>query len=147
MLPFAQRHAITDVCLLVRDVETSVAFYRDKLGFVLKHRAEGFADFTGAGMTLALWESAHIGRHAGVAVTQDRPASVLIAVKLDSSDDVEATYQELSTKGVAFTGPPADYSWNARGAYFAGPDGEIWELYAWLEGGAPGKMPEMISAI
>lgn len=147
MLPFAQRHAITDVCLLVRDVETSVAFYRDRLGFTLKHRAEGFADFAGAGVTLALWESAHIGHHAGVAVTQDRPASVLIAVKLDSSDDVEAIYQELTAKGVTFTAPPADYPWNARGAYFAGPDGEIWELYAWLEGGAPGKIPEAISTI
>ena len=71
MLSFAQRHAITDVCVLVRDVEASVTFYRDKLGFSLKHRATGFADFYGAGVTLALWESAHIGQHAGVAVTQD----------------------------------------------------------------------------
>ena len=143
MLPFAQRHAITDVCVLVRDVEASVAFYRDKLGFSLKHRATGFADFHGAGVTLALWESAHIGQHAGVAVTQDRPASVVIAVKLDSCDEVQATYDELIARGVVFTRPPADYAWNARGAYFAGPDGEIWELYAWLDGGAPGKTPGM----
>ena len=44
-----------------------------------------------------------------------------------------------SRKGVAFVRPPADYPWNARCVYFSGPDGEVWELYAWLAGGAPGR--------
>lgn len=51
-MEFAERHAITDVCLLVRDLERSMRFYMDRLGFQLRHRAEGFADFTGAGVTL-----------------------------------------------------------------------------------------------
>ena len=139
-MDFAQRHAISDTCVLVRDLEASIAFYRDKLGFALKHRAPGFADFAGAGHTLALWERKHIAEHAGVSVDPIASASLAIAVRLLDTAEVDAAYAELSAKGVTFVRPPADYPWNARCAYFAGPDGEIWELYAWLPGGAPGKL-------
>jgi catechol 2,3-dioxygenase-like lactoylglutathione lyase family enzyme len=59
-MQFAQRHAITDTCTLVRDREASIAFYRDKLGFALQPRAPGIADFS----ALALWARAHIARRA-----------------------------------------------------------------------------------
>jgi len=139
-MEFAQRHAITDTCVLVRDLEASIAFYRDKLGFALQHRAPGFADFTGAGHTLALWERVHIAANTGVPVDLDAPASVVIAVKLTNAAALDAAYAELSAKGIAFIRPPADYPWNARCVYFTGPDGELWELYAWLAGGAAGQV-------
>ena len=136
---FAQRHAISDVCVLCEDVERSIRFYRDRLGFKLRHRAEGFADFSGAGLTLALWEIDHISRHTGVAAMRGPGAhKACIAVKLPSPDEVDACYEELTANGVVFQRPPADYPWNARCCYFAGPDDELWELYAWLEGGPVG---------
>jgi uncharacterized protein len=137
---FAQRHPITDTCVLVRDLEASIAFYRDKLGFALRHRAPGFADFSGAGHTLALWERVHIAAHTGVSVDLDASASLVVAVSLPDAASLDGAYAELSEKGVVFVRPPADYPWNARCVYFAGPDGELWELYAWLPGGAPGKI-------
>jgi catechol 2,3-dioxygenase-like lactoylglutathione lyase family enzyme len=139
-MEFAQRHAVTDTCVLVRDLEASIAFYRDKLGFAPQHRAPGFADFTGAGHTLALWERVHIATKTGVPVDLDAPAGVVIAVKLPDAASLDDAYAELCAKGVAFIRPPANYPWNARCVYFAGPDGELWELYAWLAGGAPGKI-------
>ena len=140
-MEFAQRHAISDVCVLCEDVERSIRFYRDKLGFKLRHRADGFADFSGAGLTLALWEIDHISRHTGVAATRGSGAhKACIAVMLPSPADVDACHAELSAKGVAFEGPPADYEWNARCCYFSGPDDELWELYAWREGGPVGAV-------
>jgi catechol 2,3-dioxygenase-like lactoylglutathione lyase family enzyme len=140
-MEFAQRHAITDTCILVRDLEASIAFYRDKLGFKLRRRAPGFADFTGAGdHTLALWERTHIAANTGVPVDLDAPAGVLIAVMLPDAASLDTAYAELCAKGVAFVRPPANYPWNARCVYFAGPDGELWELYAWLAGGALGDI-------
>jgi hypothetical protein len=44
-------------------------------------------------------------------------------------------HAELSGKGVPFYGPPENYAWNARCAYFTDPDDTLWELYAWLDGG------------
>jgi hypothetical protein len=140
-LEFAQRHAISDVCVLVEDVERSIRFYVDRLGFQLLHRAEGFADFSGAGLTLALWEIDHIGGHTGVATTRGPGAhKMCIAVRLSSPAEVDACHAELTAKGVAFQGPPADYPWNARCCYFAGPDDELWELYAWRDGGPVGVL-------
>ena len=51
-----------------------------------------------------------------------------------------ALLAELKAKGVPFQAPPADYEWNAYCAYFTGPDDEVWEIYAWRPGGAPGKL-------
>jgi len=140
-MEFAERHAITDVCLLVRDLERSMRFYIDRLGFRLRRRAEGFADFTGVGVTLALWEVGHMSRHTGVSRAPASGAhNVIIAVELGSPAEVDACHAELTTKGVAFERGPADYPWNARCCYFAGPDGELWELYAWLDGGPVGAV-------
>ena len=57
---------ITDVCLLVEDIQRAVDFYTKVLGFRLRRRAEGFADFHSDGVTLAAWELDHINRHCGV---------------------------------------------------------------------------------
>ena len=140
-MEFAQRHAISDVCVLVEDIERSIQFYSERLGFKLKHRAEGFADFSGAGLTLALWETDHISRHTGISNKRGPGAhKACIAVHLPTPADVDACHAELSAKGVVFSGPPADYPWNARCCYFAGPDDELWELYAWHQGGAVGAV-------
>lgn len=139
-MSFAQFHPIQDVCVLVTDIEKSISFYTDKMGFMIKHRAPGFADFTGAGLTLALWERDHIAHHANVRVRPDSSSAVVIAIRLDGPPAIDAAYEELGLKGISFVGPPADYPWNARCLYFYGPDGETWELYAWLDGGAPGKV-------
>jgi uncharacterized protein len=140
-MDFAQRHAISDVCILCADLERSISFYVEKLGFKRAHRAEGFADFSSAGLTLALWQIDHISQHTGISnVRAAGPHKACIAVKLPSPEAVDASYRELSAKGVSFQSPPADYPWNAYCCYFTGPDDEVWELYAWRDGGAPGKI-------
>lgn len=134
---FAQRHAITDICLLVESVERSVEFYVGKLGFKLRRRAEGFADFSGAGVTLAVWERDHMSRNTGVATRATTPAErkAIVALELPAPAAIDEAHQELAAAGVTFDQVPRDYPWNARCAYFADPDGTIWELYAWLGGG------------
>lgn len=141
-MKFAQAHPIQDVCILVTDIDASIAFYTQKLGFLLKHRAPGFADFSGAGLTLALWDRAHIEQHADVRVKPGSASAVLIAILMESPYAIDTAYKALCEDGLIFIRPPANYPWNARCVYFYGPDGETWELYAWLDGGAPGKLGE-----
>lgn len=144
MVKFAQRHAISDVCILVEDVERSIRFYVDRLGFTLRQRAPGFADFSGAGLTLALWEIDHISTNTGVSGRRGPGAhKVCVAVALPTPETVDQCYAELLGTGVPFQGPPADYPWNARCCYFAGPDDELWELYSWLPGG-PGAGSHLV---
>jgi catechol 2,3-dioxygenase-like lactoylglutathione lyase family enzyme len=128
---------ISDVCLLVENIERTVEFYVDKLGLRLRRRAEGFADFHGDGVTLAAWEIDHIGQHTGVSkLRSPRHAhKVCVAVQLDAPGEIDRLHAELTAKGVPFYGPPENYVWNARCAYFTDPDDTLWELYAWLDGG------------
>jgi len=142
MAAFAQSNPITDICFLVEDVEKSSAFYIDRLGFKLRRRAPGFADFKGAGITLALWEIGHIAENTGISGHR-APRGVhkaCAAVEVASPALVDVIYAELQASGIRFQGPPQNYTWNARCCYFADPDDNLWEIYAWAEGGPVGDV-------
>jgi hypothetical protein len=137
MTAFGEAKKISDVCLLVEDIERTVDFYVNRLGFRLRRRAEGFADFHSQGITLAAWQLDHINRHCGVSNAR-APAGahkVCVAVELEAPAEVDRIHAELSAKGVPFYRAPDNYVWNARCAYFTDPDHTLWELYAWLDGG------------
>lgn len=136
-MPLGRLHRITDVCLLVEDIDRTVEFYVGKLDFTLRRRAEGFADFHGAGVTLAAWELDHISSHTGVSGRRSPRGAhkVCVAVELPAPAEIDALHAALSGRGVRFQRPPANYVWNARCAYFTDPDDTLWELYAWLDGG------------
>lgn len=131
---------VTDICLVTRDIEKAIAFYTEKLGYRLAHRMPGFADFAGPGPILALWDAEKIRETTGVPAQRTEPEGhgVMIAVKLESPEAIDETYERLLARGVEFYRPPLDYPWNARCVYFAGPCGEFWEFFAWYEGGEPG---------
>src|SRR5512137_2187102 len=111
---------ITDICLLVEDIQRAVDFYTKVLGFRLRRRAEGFADFHSDGVTLAAWELDHINRHCGVsnARAPAKAHKACIAVRLGTPAEIDAMFERLTNLGVNFVSPPSDYPWNARCAYF-----------------------------
>jgi len=123
-----------------RDLETSVAFYRDKIGLKLRRSQEGFADFVSGNITLALWQLDHIKEHTGLTGhhgdTETR--KVMTAIQVPSVEVVDEIFHVLTNKGVAFTGAPKAYLWNAYCCYFSDPDGNLWEIYAWVGDGAEG---------
>jgi hypothetical protein len=136
-MQFGKEIRITDICLLVQDIQRTVDFYTNILGFRLRRRAEGFADFHSEGVTLAAWELDHINRHCGVS-NKRSPAGAhkaCVAIRLDDTAEIDRLYAELSAKGVRFVSDPADYPWNARCTYFTDPDDNVWELYAWYPEG------------
>ena len=142
MTVFAQANPITDICFLVEDLNRAAAFYIDRMGFKPRRRAPGFADFKGAGITLALWEIDHLAVNTGLSARRGPPGvhKACAAIQLGLPSDVDLAYADLGAAGVTFQSPPADYSWNARCCYFSDPDGNLWELYAWGEGGPVGDV-------
>jgi catechol 2,3-dioxygenase-like lactoylglutathione lyase family enzyme len=134
---------ITDICLLVEDIDRTVDFYVNKLDFRLRRKAEGFADFHANGITLAAWELDHINRHCGVSNLRSPKGAhkACVAMELESASEIDRLYAELSLRGVVFYREPADYVWNARCVYFTDPDDTLWELYAWI-GAGPGDYHE-----
>lgn len=135
---------ITDLCFLVEDVERSVAFYRDKLGFKLRTRAEGFADFRTSNVALALWEIDHIAQTVGISNKRSGPGvhKAVGAIEVASGEEVDGLYDQLLARGVVFVSPPKDYPWRARCVYFTDPDEHLWEIYSWLDGKRFGEVNE-----
>ena len=135
---------ISDICILIKNVEKTIEFYTKKLNLKIRRRAEGFVDFYGDTITLAAWELDHINSHTGVSNKRSAKLAhkACIAVELESPETVDQIYTELTQRGVVFYGEPESYVWNARCAYFTDPDGTLWELYAWEEGG-PGDYHEV----
>jgi len=103
--------------LLVADVERSLGFYRDLLGFQVVYcfpsqREPQFVSLTIDGGKLGL----------GVTEAEVQSASTAIWVYTDDVDDAVARLREA---GVQVIAQPADQPWGERVASVADPDGFI----------------------
>ncbi len=141
-MDFDQLHAISDICLLVQDLDRSIAFYTEKLGFTIKRRTDGFVAFESRGVSLVVWQSSYVP-------DEPRPLShspgrtdhrACVSVRLPSGGDVDRWYETLAAMDVPFERLPANYPWGARSCYFTDPDNILWELYAETNGD-PGEQP------
>ena len=101
------------VMLGVEQLARSVAFYRDKLGLVLKGQNEGFAFLDGGGVTLCLSEALV---RAGGAI----PGAVEIVF---SVEDVRGVHKALAARGIQFTHEPRTVTGPLWAANFNDPDG------------------------
>lgn len=95
------------VILYVPDVGKSLSFYRDVLGLKVKVEDEGWAELATGSTVLAL--------HAQDDLPADRgPGSPFVVFNVD---DIRATYEALSARGVRFDKEPHQVC--------QGPDGKI----------------------
>ncbi|HVZ38313.1 MAG TPA: VOC family protein [Candidatus Kapabacteria bacterium] len=119
------------ITLGVGDLERSIAFYRDALGWPMSSASVGdFAIFKlGTGTALALYprdllaEDACIpdgGGFGGITLAQNVP----------TRDDVDAVLNAALHAGARLLKPACDAAWGGYSGYFADPDGHPWEV-AW----------------
>jgi AraC-like DNA-binding protein/predicted enzyme related to lactoylglutathione lyase len=101
----------------VTDIERSIAFYRDLIGFPLVHAVESerYAQFDAGGIGLKV-----IGDHTPF--PSEHPLFEVVV------DDLEAAYAELSAKGVDFPMPPTMTPWGGYMARIRDPDGYLFYL-------------------
>lgn len=120
-----------DVMLYVRDVERSVGFYRDVLGFHSKgwwsDEAEAFVDdWQSAGEPGYAELSAgplKVSLHASETPVEPRGCFFHLAV-----DDVDAYHGRVAEKG-AGASAPRDEPWGWRMFSVEDPDGHSWGFY------------------
>ncbi|MGD8415783.1 MAG: VOC family protein [Pseudomonadales bacterium] len=109
--------------------EETVAFYRDVVGFPVAFIGEafGWAEFDLGSARLGLERcdpddpeaQSLVGRFLGVSV---------------AVDDIQATYEALTEKGVPFLGPPERQPWGGTLAHFSDPDGNVVTLLGSADG-------------
>jgi catechol 2,3-dioxygenase-like lactoylglutathione lyase family enzyme len=112
------------ITMLVTDLERSVAFYRDMLGFYEIDGGEGNAVLASGDTRLVLrtvFEGSPVNRR-------------VVHINLEVGD-VEAVYEELKAKGIRFTHGPRSVNRGARlelwAATFRDPDGHGIAITQW----------------
>jgi catechol 2,3-dioxygenase-like lactoylglutathione lyase family enzyme len=126
-LPVTRAGAI----LAVSDFETSLAFYRDRLGLelVATYDDPPYATLAAAGARISLAEQGHASEdRPGVemAATADRSrADVVLVLEVD---DARAAHQALAAEGVRFLAEPYEPPWGGCRFFCVDPDGYLVEI-------------------
>jgi catechol 2,3-dioxygenase-like lactoylglutathione lyase family enzyme len=125
------------ITLGVDDLERSLRFYRDGLGFPtegiigteFEQGAVVFFDLQ-AGVKLALWPRKSIAHDTGLAQTAACPTERMLAHNVSSQAEVDVVMDEAKRAGAVMVKSAQDTFWGGYAGYFQDPDGHIWEV-AW----------------
>jgi len=128
---------ITLITLGVDDLERSLAFYRDGLGFPTKgivgsefeHGAVAFLDLQ-PGLRLAIWPRASLAHDAGLPEAPGSATELSLAHNVNSPAEVDAVMEQASRAGGRVVKPAQRAFWGGYAGYFQDPDGHLWEV-AW----------------
>jgi catechol 2,3-dioxygenase-like lactoylglutathione lyase family enzyme len=129
------RPRITVLTLGVDDLERSLAFYRDGLGFPtegivgreFEHGAVVFIELQ-AGLKLALFARKDLARDANVPQGPPSPTEFSIGHNVGNRDEVDAVVAQAARAGAVVTAAPHETFWGGYAGYFQDPDGHLWEV-------------------
>ena len=126
---------ITCICLGVRNMERSVRFYRDQLGFRTDCTEYDprvcFFDTPGVKFELYPLEllAEDIDPKSPPAIGNGF-AGITLAYNVESRDKVDEVIELVRKAGGTIAKEPQEVFWGGYHAYFADPDGYYWEV-AW----------------
>lgn len=124
---------ISVVCLGVRNMEASVKFYRDGLGFKTETTDDNphMVFFNTYGTKFELYPIAGLAEDIG---TQDPPvitsgfSGITLAYNVDNKEEVSEVIELVRISGGTIVKEPQDSFWGGFHAYFKDPDGYYWEV-------------------
>jgi len=133
--------SILVITLAVGDLERSLRFYRDGLGFA----SEGIVatEFAGdeenaagaialfhlrGGLMLSLYPRAELAKDAKVSLERSNSGSFSLGHAVASREEVDAVLSAAQAAGATLTGPAHDRPWGIYSGYFKDPDGHLWEV-------------------
>lgn len=126
---------ITCICLGVRSMERSIAFYRDKLGFHTDctENSPRVCFFDTPGTKFELYPLDLLA----VDINPDAPPAIgtgfggiTLAYNVDSREEVDEVIALVRSAGGTIVKEPQPVFWGGYHAYFADPDSYYWEV-AW----------------
>jgi catechol 2,3-dioxygenase-like lactoylglutathione lyase family enzyme len=115
------------VTLFVEEIRTAKAFYQKVFSPEIVYEDEVSAVLQFGSAMVNLLQASEAGKL--VTPTAVAPAgggaNALFTIRVD---DADATYAELTSRGVQFLNGPVDRPWGRRTAAFADPSGHVWEI-------------------
>lgn len=126
---------ITVATIGAHDMPAMRAFYRGLGWRETPASSDGFASYYLEGAILALFPFEHLASDGRVEASGAGTAfrGFTLAINVATRDEVDATIEELRAAGARITKEPEDAVWGGRSAYFADPEGNLWEV-VWAPG-------------
>jgi predicted lactoylglutathione lyase len=117
------------ITLGVKDVKASRRFY-EKLGFkAAKASVESTVFMMAGGVVISLFGHDDLARDAEVEATPpSRFRGVTLAQNVRSEQEVDAVLADAVKAGARLVKPAKRAEWGGYTAYFADPDGHLWEI-------------------
>jgi hypothetical protein len=127
--------SITVITIGVNDLEESLRFYRDGLGFPtegiigkeFEYGAVVFIQLQG-GLRLALWPRKSISHDSGLPIGLTSSTEMTLGHNVGSKVEVDAVMQQAKSAGAMIVKPAHDTFWGGYSGYFQDPDGHLWEV-------------------
>jgi catechol 2,3-dioxygenase-like lactoylglutathione lyase family enzyme len=121
---------VSVITLGARDIGRLRDFYR-ALGWTAAIELEDFVAFETAGSVLTIYRLDSLTRDARVPAADESGARLSLGINVDRADQVDETIAGVRDAGGRVTHDPVDMEWGGRSAYFADPEGNLWEV-AWV---------------
>lgn len=120
---------VSIVTLGVDDIGRATEFYT-RLGWQRSPASvDGEVAFlTGGAVVLGLYGRQDLARDAGVPPDDAGPASVALAMNVDSAQAVDEFLASAESAGGRVTRPAEATEWGGYSGYLADPDGHLWEI-------------------
>jgi uncharacterized protein len=127
---------ISLITLAIRDLDRSVKFYGDGLGWKRSSIGEETGEvafFRTNGCILAVWLRDAMANDVGVSADGSGFSGVALAHNVRTHDDVDAVLSTAERAGGRIVKRAVEQDWGGYAGYFADPDGHLWEV-AWNPG-------------
>jgi uncharacterized glyoxalase superfamily protein PhnB len=126
---------ITLLTLCVDDLERSVAFYKDGLGFATKgiigtefeNGAVAFFNLE-SGLKLALWPRKNLAADTGLPLHAPSATELSIGHNVASDAEVDAVMLLAERAGAKIIKPAQKTFYGGYAGYFQDPDGHLWDV-------------------
>jgi uncharacterized protein len=119
---------ISMITLGVADLEKSILFYQQGLGFPRMESPPEVAFFPLDGSWLGLFGRTALAEDAGVPAEGGGFSGIALAHNVTSEAEVDAAIARAVDAGAKLVKHARKTSWGGYAGYFADPDGYLWEV-------------------
>jgi len=120
---------IDAVTLAVEDLDRSVRFYRETLGFDQVSDSEAVKGFDLGKIRLDLIDKAVLLEETHLPTFPDPPGPITLVIEVERAE-VDEYVKRLEAAGARIVAPAEDKPLGPRIGYIADPDGHMWEIGA-----------------
>lgn len=121
------------ITLGVNDLDASLKFYRDGLGFPTSYTADqGVIFFQTGGTCLGLYPLDKLAEDVSPDLVPERGqfSGITLAHNVREKAEVDQVLEQAAAAGATIEKPAADTFWGGYSGYFSDLDGHLWEV-AW----------------